>query len=80
MADRPDSEVVAQRLGRTIRARRAWLDLTQEHLGQRAGLSTNYVGSIERGDASPTVDTLVSIAAGLEMPLVELIADLDDPT
>ena len=46
--------------------------LSQESLGQRAGLSGKFVGEVERGEKSISVDSLYRIAVALEMPLSEL--------
>ena len=39
--------------------------MTQEELAERAGLSTRYVGAIERGDVSASVTVLGQIAEAL---------------
>lgn len=35
-------------------------------LGKRAGLSAKFVGELERGEKSPTLDTLAAIARALD--------------
>lgn len=40
-------------------------DMTQEELADRAGLSTRYVGAIERADVSASVTILGKIAEAL---------------
>jgi len=42
-------------------------------LGFRSRLHRNYVGAIERGEINPTFRTLLSLTAGLALPLLELI-------
>ncbi|MFH1703147.1 MAG: helix-turn-helix transcriptional regulator [Nitrospirota bacterium] len=39
--------------------------LTQEELGERAGLSYKFVGEIERGKVNPSLDSIVRIAEAL---------------
>jgi transcriptional regulator with XRE-family HTH domain len=39
--------------------------ITQEKLGERAGVSGKLVGQIERGDGNPTLDVIMGLAAGL---------------
>ncbi|MDW5595115.1 helix-turn-helix transcriptional regulator [Conexibacter stalactiti] len=34
----------------------------------------NYVGAIERGEINPTFQTLLAVAAGLGLPLSEIVA------
>ena len=56
-----------------IRHLRKQKDISQEELALRAGINTVYYGQIERGQKCPTVDTLYKIAAGLEIPLPDLL-------
>jgi transcriptional regulator with XRE-family HTH domain len=52
-------------LGQTVRRLRREANLTQEELAERAGLSANYVGEIERGERNPSVLALFALARGL---------------
>lgn len=45
-----------------IRAERARLDLSQEELAQRAGLSAVSIQKYENGDMTPGVDKLAALA------------------
>jgi len=56
----------------TARLRRA-VNLSQEHLAERAGLHVKHVQRIERGDANPTLTTLIGVAVALEVSLPELL-------
>jgi DNA-binding XRE family transcriptional regulator len=60
-------------LGRAVRELRACHGVSQEELGFRSGLHRNYVGAIERGELNPTLGVLLRLAAGLGVPLSELI-------
>jgi transcriptional regulator with XRE-family HTH domain len=64
-------------LGRATRYLRARRELTQERLGQRAGLHRNYVGAIERGEINPTFRVLLKLSHGLDVPLSKLITDTE---
>jgi len=48
-----------------LRRKRHDQHMTQEELAERAGLSTRYVGAIERGDVSASVTVLGQIAEAL---------------
>jgi transcriptional regulator with XRE-family HTH domain len=48
-----------------LRLKRHDLDMTQEELAERAGISARYVGAIERGDVSASVTVLGQIAEAL---------------
>jgi transcriptional regulator with XRE-family HTH domain len=54
--------------------------LTQEQVAERAGLSSKFIGEIERGRANPALTTLASIADALGVNLVDLIASDGDRT
>ncbi|MDO8186333.1 helix-turn-helix transcriptional regulator [Conexibacter sp. JD483] len=60
-------------LGRAVRELRARRALSQEQLGFHSGLHRNYVGAIERGEINPTFRTLLTVAAGLSLPLSEVV-------
>jgi transcriptional regulator with XRE-family HTH domain len=56
-------------LGQRLRAFRKQRRLSQEALGQRAGLSGKFIGEVERGDKSISLDSLYRVAAVLRVPL-----------
>lgn len=67
-------ELQAQRrVGERIRQRRRGLDLSQEALAHLCGLHRTFVGTIERGEANPTLGTLVLLANGLDVDVAELV-------
>ena len=60
-------------LGQRLRALRKQKGFSQERLGRRSGLSGKFIGEVERGEKSISVDSLYHIATALETPLRELI-------
>ena len=48
-------------IGKNIRKYRKTKKMTQETLAERAGLSVNYIGSIERGEKLPSLETFIVI-------------------
>lgn len=48
-------------IGKNIRKFRRIKKLRQEDLAERANLSTNYVGAIERGEKIPSLETFIDI-------------------
>lgn len=48
-------------IGENIRKYRKTKRMTQETLAERAGLSVNYIGSIERGEKLPSLETFIVI-------------------
>lgn len=52
-------------LGANIRQRRRALGLTQESLAAQVGISASFLGHIERGSRTLSVDTLLSLCRAL---------------
>ena len=59
-------------LGQRLRALRKQRGLSQERLGDRAGLSGKFIGEVERGEKSISIDSLYHVSVALEIPLREL--------
>lgn len=68
-----------QALGKRIREERLKLHLTQEKLAEDIGVSNTYIGLIERGERSLTLDTLVRLANRLGITIDYLLQDSIDP-
>jgi transcriptional regulator with XRE-family HTH domain len=56
-----------------VRQARSELGISQEELGRRSGLHRAHVGEIERGEISPTLDSVELIATALEVHPADLI-------
>jgi transcriptional regulator with XRE-family HTH domain len=56
-----------------IKFERIKRNLSQEQLAELAELNRNTIGNIERGIASPTVNTLEKLAKAFNMGVLELI-------
>lgn len=63
---------ISETVGSQIRILRQERGISQEKLALIAGVNTSYVGQIERGIRSPTIDMLDKIAQALEVNVVEL--------
>ncbi len=48
-------------IGRNIRKYRIEKNMRQGDLAEKTGLSTNYIGMIERGEKNPSLETLIEI-------------------
>ena len=64
-----------KRLGTRIREERKKLNLTQAQLAEDIDISDTYMGAIERGERSLTLDTLVSLVNRLGVTVDYLLAD-----
>lgn len=61
--------------GKRIREERLKLGLTQERLAEDVNLSTAYIGQIERGERTPTLENIVAIANRLGVTVDYLLSD-----
>lgn len=59
-------------VGARLRELRKSINVSQEQLALKANLTTSYIGMLERGLKSPTVDTLEKLAYALEVDIDEL--------
>src|SRR6516225_10841554 len=69
------TSILTDSLGRAIRNRRRTLGLSQEELAWRCGLNRSYITDIERGARNPSLTTIGRVAAGLKIPVYELLRD-----
>jgi DNA-binding XRE family transcriptional regulator len=58
--------------------------MTQEDFAQKSGISVSFASLLERGERSPSYETLVQVAAAMEVSMAELFRDVssnayDDP-
>ena len=67
-------ETIYRTIGKRIRQERRRLKLTQEELAERADITANFLGHIERGTKRPTLNTLMKIADVLQIPMGALFA------
>ena len=68
-----------QRIGRAIRDARLGRNLTQEAVFLAIPMNRSYYQEIEAGDANPTLDTLLSIATAIGVPLAHLVCQAAAP-
>lgn len=66
----------AEEFGRRVRATRRGNRVSQEKLGELAGLHRTYVGHLERGEVNPSLYNVIRIAAALGVDPAELIRGL----
>lgn len=64
-------------LGDAVRALRHDRGLSQETLGDLAGLSSNYIGDVERGERNISVRAIWRVAKALGMPASELLREAE---
>ncbi len=64
-----------KRLGKRIREERQRLNLTQAQLAEDIDISDTYMGAIERGERSLTLDTLVKLVNRLGVSVDYMLSD-----
>jgi len=64
---------ISKSVGRALKVRREELALTLRGLASRSGISSSMISDIERGEKSPTISTLSTLATALETPISALL-------
>ena len=64
---------INKKIGMKIKLLRTMSKLSQEKLAEFADINKNTIGLIERGEISPTVETLEKISTALGIELKELV-------
>ena len=62
-----------------VRRLRLERNLTQELLAEGAGLHTNYISSVERGQRNISIGNIERIACALGVSMAELLTEPDKP-
>lgn len=73
-----DTDMFREGFARVLRRRRHELDLSQEELGHRAGLTMRYISLLECNKRQPTISTLFSLSQALNVPLSDFIREVED--
>ena len=66
--------------GHEVRRRRRAAKLTLEELAARAGLSANYLGTVERGSRDPSLSSVQAIADALGVTVGDLVGGKSLPS
>jgi transcriptional regulator with XRE-family HTH domain len=64
-------------IGRRVKKLRVEAGMTQEHLGNAAGVSSAYIYLTERGRQNMTLSVFRRIAEGLDAPIEDLLSDAE---
>jgi transcriptional regulator with XRE-family HTH domain len=67
---------VRKTLGGRLRNLRKDRGLSQQRLGRRSNLSGKFIGEVERGEKSVSVDSLYHVSVALDVPL-SVLTDTD---
>ena len=69
-----------EQVGVEVRRRRRQRGWTLDAAAARVGVSRRLLAQLEAGQANPSLSTLLSIASGFDISLVELLAGGDKPS
>lgn len=58
-----------KRFGKRLKELRIQRNLTQSELAEKIGLSTNFIGMVERGERNTSVDKIFKLAEAFDIPL-----------
>ena len=61
-------------MGKRVRKQRQLIGLTQQELAERIGVSTSFVGHVERGTRKASLETLVALSTALGVGVDYLLA------
>ena len=78
MVDAVNSQ--GEQIGVEVRRRRHQRGWTLDAAAARLGVSRRLLAQLEGGQANPSLSTLLTIAAGFDISLVELLAGGDKPS
>ena len=69
---------ITKTLGEAIRDHRRFKGLSQEELGEIAGMHRTYVGMVERGEKNITLANLVKVSQALDITASELLRQAEE--
>lgn len=73
-----DDAPIVERFGGLIRELRSQAGLSQEEFGDLCGLHRTYIGAIERGEKTVTIQTAYKLANALHLSLSEVFSRLEN--
>ena len=66
---------MTDKFGERVKDIRSKKKLTQEQVGERAGINPKYLGEIERGIKSPTAVVMCRVSSALGVPICEILTN-----
>ncbi len=72
-----NDKILAKKFGCLVRKLRSEIGLSQEAFADQCGLHRTYIGSIERGEKTVTIETASKLAKALGITLTQLFSQLE---
>ena len=66
-------EIDYSTIGKRIKSRREALGMTQRKLADSVGVSSSFIGHLERAEKVPSVETLARLCAAMDMSMDYLL-------
>jgi len=79
MSNSLNTDKTTREFGTRIRALRKDLAMSQEELGEVAGLHRTYIGHLERGEVNPSLINILRVAKALKVDPSNLVSGLKVP-
>ena len=79
MSNSLNADKTTREFGTRIRALRKELAMSQEELGEVAGLHRTYSGHLERGEVNPSLINILRVAKALKVDPSNLVSGLKVP-
>lgn len=76
-SDKPRIQWQREAFGNRVREYRLSAGLSQEQLGEAAGIHRTYVSSLERGQRNVSLDNIIALARALKVDAAQLLEDID---
>ena len=73
------TDKTTKEFGLRIKNRRREMALSQEELGEVAGLHRTYIGHLERGEVNPSLINILRVAKALKIDPSDLVSGLKIP-
>ena len=67
---------ITQTIGERLRMYRTRKNLSQDTLGEMAGLHGKYIGQLERGEKNATLESVEKVARALDLPFEVLFENI----
>jgi transcriptional regulator with XRE-family HTH domain len=77
MSKTPNRTAVRRAFGKTVRSLRSRIGLAQENLALESGVNRGYMGGLERGEHSPTLETVLKLLGPLHVTLTEFCQEFE---
>jgi transcriptional regulator with XRE-family HTH domain len=77
MSKPPSRAAVRRAFGKTVRSLRLRIGLPQENLALESGINRGYMGALERGLHSPTLETVLKLLDPLQVTLGEFCREFE---